>query len=84
MEEDYICTPRSLVVVSVLTLLLLNVSMVIGFVIFYRVRKKFWKNGDSSLHKITPVAVPEVLFRSVYGQLPPNPSFANLGHQLST
>jgi hypothetical protein len=24
------------------------------------------------------------LFRSVYGQLPPNPSFANLGHPLST
>ncbi|XP_033606986.1 uncharacterized protein LOC111863521 isoform X3 [Cryptotermes secundus] len=83
-EEEYICTPRPLVVVSVLTLLLINVSMVIGFVIFYRVRKKTWRTGDSSLHKITPVAVPEVLFRSVYGQLPPNPSFANLGHQLST
>jgi hypothetical protein len=69
----------------VLLLVLINVSMVIGFTIFYRVRKKFWKNGDSSpLHNITPVAVPEVLFRSVYGQLPPNPSFTNLGHSLST
>jgi hypothetical protein len=58
--------------------------MVIGFSIFYRVRKKVWKNGDKSGCNITPVAVPEVLFRSVYGQLPPNPSFTNLGHQLST
>jgi hypothetical protein len=65
-------------------LILINVGMVISFAIFYRVRKKFWKNGDSSpLHHITPVAVPEVLFRSVYGQLPTNPSFANLGHPLS-
>jgi hypothetical protein len=83
-EEEYVCTPKSLVIVSVLILLLINVSMVIGFTVFYRVRKKFWKSGDSSGHKITPVTVPEVLFRSVYGQLPPNPSFANLGHQLST
>ncbi|XP_069693489.1 uncharacterized protein [Periplaneta americana] len=83
-EEEYVCTPKSMVIVSVIMLLLVNISMVIGFSIFYRVRKKAWKNKESSLHNITPVPVPEVLFRSVYGQLPPKPSFANLGHQLST
>lgn len=84
-DEEYVCTPKSVVIVSVLMVVLINVGMVIGFAMFYRMRKKFWKNGDSSpLHNITPIAVPEVLFRSVYGQLPPNPSFANLGHPLST
>jgi hypothetical protein len=83
-EEEYVCTPKSLVIVSVLTLVLINVSMVTGFAIFYRVRKKVWKNGDSSGHNITPVTVPEVLFRSVYGHLSPGPSFTNLGHKLST
>ncbi|PSN46744.1 hypothetical protein C0J52_00892 [Blattella germanica] len=83
-EDDYVCTPKSMVIVSTITLLLFNISMFIGFAIFYRTRKKVWKNMNSSRHNITPIAVPEVLFRSVYGQLPPNPSFANLGHQLST
>jgi hypothetical protein len=84
-DVEYVCTPKSLVIVSVLMVVLINVGMVIGFAMFYRMRKKFWKNGDSSpLHNITPVTIPEVLFRSVYGQLPPNPSFANLGHPLST
>jgi len=83
-DEEYVCTPKSLVIVSVLMVVLINVGMIIGFAMFYRMRKKFWKNGDSSpLHNFTPVPVPEVLFRSVYGQLPPNPSFANLGHPLS-
>ena len=83
-EEDYVCTPRSMVIVSIVTLLLFNISMFIGFAVFYRTRKKLWKKMDSSGHNLTPIPVPEVLFRSVYGQLPPNPSFANLGHQLST
>ncbi|XP_068082053.1 uncharacterized protein [Anabrus simplex] len=83
-EDDYVCTPKSTVIAAVLTLTMFNSGLILAFIFFYRVRKKQWKKLDASETNFTPVPIPEVLFRNVYGRLPPNPTLATLGHQLST
>nr|CAD7433755.1 unnamed protein product [Timema monikensis] len=82
--DEHICTPTSMVIASVLTLLFFNVGLVAGFIFFYRVRKKQWKKANSLESNFSTIPIPEVLFRSVYDRLPPNPTFATLGSQLST
>ncbi|GLH14276.1 Uncharacterized protein GBIM_18648 [Gryllus bimaculatus] len=83
-KSDYVCTPTSTVIASVLTLLLFNIGFIIIFALFYRVRKKQWEKLASVDTKFNQVPVPEVLFRSVYGRLPPNPTLTTLSHQLSS
>ncbi|XP_034231598.1 uncharacterized protein LOC117639791 [Thrips palmi] len=87
--ENADCASQSSLIAATTSLMLLNAVLCVGFVFFYRVRKKQWsKAGDPSPHFApVQVGVPEVLFRNVYDRLPPNPSlsFSTLSsHQLSS
>ncbi|KAK7068496.1 hypothetical protein SK128_019538 [Halocaridina rubra] len=77
IADDYVCTPTSTVVAAVLTLLVLLCAGAIGFVFFYRSRKRHWqKMGNCDPFPVPPQPKnqffnsPEVMFRAAYGGFP--------------
>ena len=48
-DPSYICSPQSTIIAAVIVVLLLNFSLVAGFVFFYRLKRKHWtktKEGE--------------------------------------
>jgi len=41
-DPSYICSPQSTIIAAVIVVLLLNFSLVAGFVFFYRLKRKHW------------------------------------------
>jgi len=41
-DPSYICSPQSTIVASVIVVVLLNLSLIGGFVFFYRLKRKSW------------------------------------------
>nr|XP_045584142.1 uncharacterized protein LOC123746573 isoform X2 [Procambarus clarkii] len=84
VADDYVCTPTSTVVAAVLTLLVLLCAGSVGFVFFYRTKKRHWqKMGSCEPFPLPPQPKtqffnsPEVMFRAAYGGFPGQSNLAS-------
>jgi len=77
-DPSYICSPQSTIIAAAIVVLLLNFSLIAGFIFFYRLKRKTWSKtkeveGTSRRQDVPPPLPPhnsrhqgEVMYRNTY------------------